>query len=292
MRYLVPIAVFMLMASIGMSLKGAEVVSRVRHLTWQAWLRLVLAAFILPAAFALILASLFRLTDGDLAGIFMVGVTPGAPLLTRNMARKGFDMHLAATYQLWAALMVPIMVPIVVAAGASLYNREIWISPAELLKQVAFNQLLPLALGAVVGATVPAQSRKYQPTLNSLGNILLMGLIVVALFKMGPALIEIPPSLPLVALLLALGCIGAIRMVRLNDRIAEETFAICNANRYVGLALLLTGEYLHSRRALPSIACYALLAPVVMIVYAKWYGGRGRDEMTSVPGRERSVASS
>jgi hypothetical protein len=45
------------------------------------------------------IANLFRLALGETAGLFTVGVAPGAPLLTRNLARKGFDMHLAASYQ-------------------------------------------------------------------------------------------------------------------------------------------------------------------------------------------------
>ena len=290
MKYLVSIAVFMLMVSLGMSLRVAEVVSNLRSMTWSGWVRMVLAAFVLPPALALILASLFRLTDGDLAGIFMIGVAPGAPFLTRSLARKGLDMNLAATYQVWAAMLVPIMVPIMIAVAASLYGREVWISTAVVLAQVAFNQLAPLALGIISVATVP-MSRKYQPILNLLGNVILMVAIVVALFKMGPALTEISPTLPLVALLLAVGCIGAIWLMRLNDPIAEETFAICNANRFVGLALLLSGAYAHAARALPAIACYALVAPAVITAYARWYRGGRRDEATLSNGKN-PVASS
>ncbi|HLN97361.1 MAG TPA: hypothetical protein VK208_02665 [Pyrinomonadaceae bacterium] len=58
--------------------------------------------------------------------------------------------------------------------------------------------------------------------------------------------------------------------VRLRDVLVRETFAICNANRHVGLALLLSGQYTHAKDALPIVACYALLTPLTMFAYVKY----------------------
>jgi len=264
------------MVSVGMSLKPSELVSKLRQFNWLAWLRMVLATFLLPPLLALLLANLFHLTAGELAGIFMVGVTPGAPLLTRNLARKGFDMHLAASYQVWAAMLVPVMIPIVVATAAKLYNQTVWISPLVLLNQIVTKQLLPLAVGMAIASIAPKVGQRYQTTLNVAGNSILTILIGLILFKMGPALKAITPMLPIVAVLLAAGSIGAIWLIGMSDPVTKKTFAICNANRHVGLALLLSGQYLHATRAVPAIACYALIAPVVMFAYGWWYRGGWR----------------
>jgi predicted Na+-dependent transporter len=261
------------MVSVGMSLSLRELAASLRRLTLLAWVRMLVATFILPALLALILARIFRLTMGELAGIFLVGVAPGAPLLTRNLAKKGFDMHLAASYQVWAAMMIPVMIPAIVFFAAKLYNRDIWISPTILLGQIFVKQLLPLSLGMVIARAAPAWSKKYQPTLNTLGNILITAGLVLALFKLGPALEEITPMLPIAALLLALGCMSAVWLIRLSDPVVRETFAISNANRHVGLALLLSTRSLHASRALPAIACYAIVVPLVMFAYTRWYRG-------------------
>jgi BASS family bile acid:Na+ symporter len=150
MQHLLPIAVFLLMVSVGMSLGLTEVAAHWRRLDWVTWLGLVIATFIIPPALALLLANLFHLTLGETAGLFMVGAASGAPLLTRNLARKSFDMYMAASYQVWAALMVPVMIPILVASAGKLYGRDIWIPPAVLLKQIALKQLLPLSVGMVI----------------------------------------------------------------------------------------------------------------------------------------------
>ena len=179
MPYLLPAAVFLLMVSVGMSLKLTEVIAHWRRLDWVAWLCLVTATFIVPPSLALLVANLFRLTRGETIGLFMVGVAPGAPLLTRNLARKGFDMQMAASYQVWAALMIPVMIPIVVAVAGKLYGRNIWIPLAALLKQIALKQFAPLSVGMVIAWFAPKISQRSQPTVNVLGNVLFTVLIVL-----------------------------------------------------------------------------------------------------------------
>lgn len=276
MSYLVPIVVGLLMVSIGMSLRLSELGATFRRLTWMRWLRLLLATFIIPAFLALVLAQVFRLDRGEMAGIFLVGVAPGAPLLTRNLARKGFDMHLAATYQLWAALMVSIMIPLIVFVAGLFYNRSIWIPPRVLLLQIAEKQLLPLAAGMVLARFVPWLVEKIQAPLNVLGNVLLIVFFLLILWKLEPELKQITLMLPIVSLLLALGCMAAVWLMRLDDPVVQETFAISNTNRHVGLAILLSGQYVRAAHAIPAIACYALVAAVVMIAYARWSRRTGR----------------
>lgn len=291
MAYLIPIVVGILMVSVGMSLNLRELAATLRRLTWLAWVRMLVATFVLPPGLALLLGRIFGLSMGELAGIFLVGVAPGAPLLTRNLAKKGFDMHLAATYQVWAAMMIPVMIPIIVLCAGKLYDRDIWVSPMALLGQIVIKQMLPLGLGMAIARIAPGWSKKYQPLLNVLGNITLTVVLGLAIFKLGPALKEITPMLPVVSLLLALGCISAVWLIRLKEPIVRKTFAISNANRHVGLALLLSGQYVHAVHALPAIACYALVAPLVMFVYARWYRGGNAAQKGPVADARNGLAS-
>src|SRR5271167_2754604 len=137
MKLILPAAVFVLMLSVGMSLQYGKIIAGYRRMTWSVWLRLLLATFIIPPAIALLLPHIFPLTLPETAGLFMVGVAPGAPLMTRNIAKRGFDMHLAAGYQLWGALLIPVMIPLVVFAAGRVYDRNIWIPPRVLLTEIA-----------------------------------------------------------------------------------------------------------------------------------------------------------
>ena len=269
MQYLLPGAVFLLMISVGMSLRLTEVIAHWRQLNRFAWIALLVATFIFPSALALLVAHLFRLTLAETAGLFMIGVAPGAPLLTRNIARRGFDMQMAASYQVWAALMVPIMIPLLVWAAAKLYGHDIWIPPGVLLKQIVEKQFLPLLVGLAIARLMPKVAQRAQPTVNVIGNVLLTVMMVLVLFKMGPALESVTPLVPVAALIMAMGSIAAVRIFRLSTAQVRATFAICNANRHIGLALLLSGQYLHAKNALPTIACYALAAPLTMFFFVR-----------------------
>jgi BASS family bile acid:Na+ symporter len=272
MKLILPSAVFLLMMSIGMSLRYGKILAAYRRITWPVWTRLVLATFIIPPAIALLLPHIFPLSLPEMAGLFMVAVAPGAPLMTRNIAKKGFDMHLAAGYQLWGALLTPIVIPLVVFGAAKLYDRTIWIPPRELLLDIAEKQFLPLLLGMALAHLWPAIAAKLQPAMTLIGNVVLTVAIVGFLFKLGPTVLKaLTIWLPVSALVLAVGSVLAIRYLLRADVLTDRTLAICNANRHVGLALLLTGHFLQAQRALPAVAAYALVAPFVMAATSRWF---------------------
>jgi BASS family bile acid:Na+ symporter len=272
MKFILPGAVFVLMMSVGMSLRHDKMLAAYRRMTWSAWLRLLLATFIVPPAIALLLPHIFPLTLAEMAGLFMVGVAPGAPLMTRNIAKKGFDMHLAAGYQLWGALLIPVMIPLVVYTAGKLYDRDIWIPPRVLLTEIAEKQFLPLLLGMALAYLWPLVAAKIQPAMTVIGNVVLTVAIMLFLYKMGPAALKaLTPWLPVAALALAVGSVLAIRFLLRADVLTDRTLAICNANRHVGLALLLSGQYLHAKAALPAVAAYALVDPFVMGATSKWF---------------------
>lgn len=276
MKLVLPAAVFLLMVSVGMSLRHREVIAHLRRMRWTHWLGLVLATFFVPAALALLLGRILPLNLAEMAGLFLVGAAPGAPLMTRNIAKRGFDMQLAAGYQVWGGLLTPIMLPLVVGGAGLLYGRNIWIPPGVLLLEIAEKQFVPLLLGMVMARFLPEFSAKAQIWMNRIGNAVLTFGILAMLWFMRDALKGLLTWwLPLGALLLALGSIAAIRvLVPTVDLLSRRTLEICNANRHIGLALLLSGHYLQAKGALPAVAAYALIAPFVMGGLSWWFNRR------------------
>jgi len=269
MKALLPIAVFLLMVSIGMSLRPSHLLQHWRRMIGGNGFRLLLATFILPPALALLLYHALPLDFGEGVGLFMLGVVPGAPLVSRIAAKRGFDMQLAASYQVWSAVLVPVVLPIVVYSAAQLYDRNVWISPLVLLKNIAENQFFPLVIGLLAMHFAPVLSARIQPAMTVIGNALLLIMIVAVLWVMRGELAAITAWLFVASVLLAVGSILAITLLLRADTGIVKTLALCNANRYIGLALLIARQYTKARHAVPAIACYALVAPVVMVIYAR-----------------------
>ena len=266
MQLLLPVAVFILMVSIGMSLHVGQVIAHWRGRGASAWIRLLLATFILPAIAALVLARIFPLTLRQTGGLFMVGATPGAPLLTRNLARRGFDMHLAASYQVWGAVLTPIMIPLMTLAAGKLYDRTIWIPPRILVWQIVEKEFLPVLVGMLLVHFAPAFSAKAQRTVNMIGNGVLILVFAALLWKMGPELRAVTPWVAAAVVLLLMTSIGVMHLLVKGDPVMVRTFAVSNANRHVGLALLISGRFMHAREALPVVASYAIAVALLMVV--------------------------
>lgn len=271
MKLLLPAAVLMLMVSTGMSLELRRFVASWRGLSPGAWARLLAATFVLPPLLVLALGQLLPVSRAAVAGLYLIAVAPGAPLMMRNVARRGFDLHLAAGYQVWGALLAPVMIPLLVGGAAGLYGREIWIPPGEVLAVVLRQLFLPLLLGMALMHFAPAFSMGARRLLNLAGNLLLIGVIVALLVEMGPALLEVGPWLALAVLVLAAGCLAAGHCLLRGPGLAPQTLAMSNVNRHAGLALLLSGAHgQNTAQALPAIAAYALAAPLVMALYGRW----------------------
>jgi bile acid:Na+ symporter, BASS family len=280
MKYIVPAAVFVLMVSVGMSLRPRDVYAQLRRMKWQHWVGLALATFIVPAALALVLGRVLPLNRAEMAGLFLVGAAPGAPLMTRNIAKRGFDMHLAAGYQVWGGLLTPIILPLVVLVAGLLHGLTIWIPPRVVLVDIIEKQFVPLLIGIAMVRFIPGFSSKAVVWMNRLGNLVLTAGIIALLWFMREALKGLLTWwLPLGAILLALGSVLAISLlVRSDDPLVKHTLAICNANRHVGLAILLSGQYLHAKGTLPAIAAYAVIAPFVIGGLSWWFR---REEMVA-----------
>jgi bile acid:Na+ symporter, BASS family len=268
MKLLVPSTVLLLMVSVGMSLNWTQFLANWRRLTLAKWGKLLVATFIVPPILALALGSLLPLDRGTLIGLFLIAVAPGAPLMTRNVAKRGFDMELAASYQLWGAFLTPIMIPLLIGAAGWVYGHNIWVSPAKVLAVIATQQFVPLLIGVALMYFAPGFSTKIRSALNVIGNALLMVTLIVLLVKMGPTLTEVSPWVVIAVLLLAVGCIAA-SFASLSGTVMTETLVVCNVNRHVGLALLLSGVYFRNQKALPVIAAYALAAQFMIWLYSK-----------------------
>lgn len=269
MKALLPIAVFLLMVSIGMSLRPGELVQHWRRLMGWAWLRLLLATFIVPPLVVLVMYRHMPLERGEGIGLLLLAVVPGAPLMSRFAAKRGFDMQLAASYQVWGAVQMPLMIPLIVYGVAKLYDKTVWIPPRLLFAQIAENQFLPLLIGLLLMHFASRFARKVQPPLTMVGNVLLFAIIAAALWKMRVALAAVTAWVVVAAVLLAAASMLAIPLLLHTRGEMNKTLALCNANRHVGLAFLLAGDFLKARNAIPAIACYALVAPVAMLVYAR-----------------------
>jgi len=268
MKFIWILTLLLLMVGVGMSLDPAEVIARWTRLPRAYWLKVVAATFLLPPLLAMAIVAMFPLPPEIKGGLLILSLAPGAPMLTRMVAQKGyvFDARLAASYQIVVGLLVPVLTPPLLHALGSFYHREVWISPATLALQIASLQFLPLAAGLALKHYLPEFSAKAGPWMSRLGNLLLIAYLCLILFGLRKALMAAGPWAAATSATFAIGCIGV------GHVLGGPTIALSNANRHVGLVVLIVGLNFSAdvKRVVPVLAAYALLTPILMTLYAVW----------------------
>ena len=256
----------LIMVGVGMSLDPGEVVARWIRLPRGYWLRVVLATFVLPPLFAMLLVATLPLTPPIRGGVLLMSIAPGAPMLTRMVSKKGvlFDSRLAASYQIVVGLLVPLLTPILLYGLGRFYQRDVWVSPWTLAWQVASMQFVPLVLGLLVKHLWPGFALKAEPWMSRIGNLMLISYLLFALFVLRRVLLAVGPVAAGTVVLFALACLA------FGHFLAGPTIALSNTNRHVGLAMLIAGLNFKSdvKLVVPFFAAYALLAPLLMAGYA------------------------
>lgn len=268
------LTLLLIMTGVGMSLDLREVISRWTRLPKGYWLRVVAATFLLPPLFAILFAETLPLTLDIRNSVLLISIAPGAPMLTRMVSKKGilFDTRLAASYQIVIGLLVPILTPLLLYGMGRYYHREVYVSPLTLAWQVASMQFLPLTAGLLIKHYWPRFAAATEPWMSRLGNVMLLAYLVIILLGLGKALIAVGLAATGVVILFAIACLA------FGHFLAGPTIALSNANRHVGLALLIAG--LNTNRPASSIvpffAAYALLAPLLLVGYAVLMRRRSR----------------
>jgi predicted Na+-dependent transporter len=181
--------------------------------------------------------------------------------------------------------MVPFMIPLVVFAAARLYSRNIWIPPRVLAVQIVEKEFFPLLVGMALMSFAPAFSTGVQRALNLIGNAVLTIVFVALLWSMRGELRSITLWVVLAAFLLLLASIASVVLLFRTDRVRVRTLAVSNANRHVGLALLLSGRYMQARHAIPVVACYAVMAAVLLVLSPAIFGTRRKHMSAATAGR-------
>lgn len=242
---------------------------------------LVIALVVVPVA-ALALADAFALESGQLVGLLLMGISPGAPLALRKAGQAGGDAVFSVVLQVGVAVLAIGAVPVWIAILQAIYGREAGLSVLLLAKQVFLAQFLPLAFGLALRHFAPARALSFVKPMLITSSMLLLMIAVLVLLSMWRALLGLPLTaiaasacLTSVALLLAYAASGPSTIRRLSAG------AIC-ALRNPGIALLIA-----SANGLPAsskvmIVAHVFVTAILLALYLNVIGrGAGDDGDTA-----------
>jgi len=141
-------------------------------------LRALIANFVLVPALAVLIARLYHLSNPVATGLLLMSMAPGVPFIMQAGGRKkGGSLELAIELTfIMAALStftIPLMARLLLPEG---HGASVSVGQLEAL---ALFQLLPLVLGALIAAFMPAFAKKITPFVKRLTLISMIAFFAI-----------------------------------------------------------------------------------------------------------------
>jgi BASS family bile acid:Na+ symporter len=260
---------FVLMLSIGLSVGFTRIATLWRKPGLLA--RCLVASFVLTPIAAMVINQVLPLSFPVKAGLAMMAICPGAPMIYRKLLKGRALPDLAGSFQATTALLAVVAVPLWLNIFAALYPNDASFDPAAIFRQVAMAQLLPIAIGLAIHGWFPELADDLDEPVFKLGTFLLLGLIFVILIAALPKALTMGFLPVLAAVLFAAASLVIGHFLGGPEPESRLTIAVANVSRNAGLALAIATANFQDPGILPAIATYALFAGISGSIYSKKY---------------------
>jgi BASS family bile acid:Na+ symporter len=251
-----------LMLSIGLSASVAQVWQAARE--WRGLTRALVANYVLVPAIAFALVLWFNPGPMIGAGVMVIAACPGAPYAPPLTGLAGGRVELAVGWMVLLAGSSAAFGPLLLHFLLPLVTRgaPVSVDAVRTVTTLAVVQFLPLCVGMAVAAYGPPSVSRLKSHLTRLSlilNVLLIGVILVAQFRM---LAAIRVSGYAGMLLLLVGSAAAGWLLGGRDAADRRTLAITTCVRNVGVALVIAGGSFPGTPAVTFATAYALFQTV------------------------------
>lgn len=273
---MVKASLIILMVGLGLGLQ-VDALTELRRRPWLI-VRVLLGTCVLVPLVALLVLKVpatFHMSPGARFGIALMALSPSAPFTLRKAHLQGGDRHLAALLQVSAALTAIVTIPFLTDVFRSSFQVAGWdIQPAQVAKQVAVVQVIPLFVGLTlrhwfpqIGArwALPIQRGSFLVNVGIFGIILAIVLPhLLSFLKTNLAALAVSALMTAFALAIGYGLSG--------DGVGERTTtALVTSMRNPGLALLFAITYGKGIAGVKlAIITYLLVTILCTIPFLRW----------------------
>jgi predicted Na+-dependent transporter len=235
-------------------------------------LRCLVASFVLVPLAAMVIVAIVPMGPAVKAGVAMMAICPGAPMLYRKLSGMKADTALAGSYQVTMSLFAVALVPLWILIINALYVRQDPSSFNDVARQIAYVQIIPITAGLLVRGWLPSLAFDLLKILAGLSSAMLLGALIIILIVGLPAILQVGvvTVLGVVLFIAATILIGHyLGGTEPENRIA---LALANSSRNAGLALALVSiNFENEGRVLGTIGAIALLSAVAGAIYVNLY---------------------
>jgi BASS family bile acid:Na+ symporter len=266
LKIVAPLSVAVIVFAQGLAINPSDVAGLFKGRPWMAVRSLLAVLALVPAAALAILLGLHA--DPAVAiGLAILVSCPPAPLMVSNAPNKGASAPFMAGLHLALSALAFVTVPAVlyVLSGALGFEAEVDLGSMGWI--LARTNLIPLALGLIVRHFAPAVADRLGPTLGKAGMMGLLVVVVFALTKFYPALLNMDPWSYLIIALVSVSALTIGHFAGPDDPRERAALAIECGVRHPALAIAIAAANFGPERALPVLVPCVLTFIAIATVY-------------------------
>jgi BASS family bile acid:Na+ symporter len=264
--------VFVVMFHLGLGIPPREFLRAWRQpaLTLKALFSVLVAVPVI----ALVVSRMLGLPRAAEVGIVLMAIAPGAPVALQRSLGAGAERSFAPGLQITVALAAVVSMPLSIAALDVLYDATARASPWQIMRQVTFVQLLPLALGVLVGRRLPRIAALLGPIVDRAWKVLLLVLLALAVIAFWRVMVAAGLRVALAAAITTLGALAVGHWLGGPVPGTRTAVAITSAARNPGLAMLVAALNEASPAIRATLLTYMVVAAFTALPYALARGWR------------------
>ena len=274
LKYIAAPTVFTVMFALGLAVSPGQFAY-----IWQrpgSVLRGAVSVLALVPLLAIALITSVELPVSARIGIMLMAISPGAPVALRRSLDAGANSTFAPSLQMFVVALAVVTVPLSVALLDRVFEMHASVAPLAVARQLFFAQLLPLGIGVALRRARPALAQWLEPRLATLGNVLLVLVVLVAVVDLWRVVLGegVGPLLSVVAMTIA--ALGVGHVMGTPEPGTRPAIAFGCAMRNPGIALLVASRNQLDPGVTSMILAYLLTSATVIVPYLVWSRRRAR----------------
>jgi BASS family bile acid:Na+ symporter len=273
------------MFSFGLRLTLSEIIEPLRDI--RLLLTTLAANFVIVPLVAVLLANLLGLEEDLRVGLILISIVAGAPLVPKlaQIAKGNIPFAVASTALLVVATVIylPLVFPLVLP-GVRLDTMSI-------IRPLAIQIVLPLVLGLIVDYISRDEADVLLPVLGQIANVSLTLMLVLMLGgNVGNVIGLIGTGSLLAAIILFGVAMAAGYLLGGPDSGTRRTLSMATGQRNLAAAFVVaTGSFADRPPVVVFLAAAGLIAMIIMMPIAGWFGKRAVKGGTLAPAVDTEV---
>ena len=222
-------------------------------------------------AIAATVAALFEIPQAAKVALVAMAVSPVPPILPGKELKFGGRASYVFGLLVAVSITAIVLAPLTIEIMGRLFQREAYISAADIAKMVGKTVLLPLAAGLLIRQVAPDFADWLGNSITRVAFVLLIAGLLPVLYKSWPgvwALIGDGTFLAIAGVVVA--AVAAGHFIGGPGERERTALGITSAMRHPGIALSIATTNFPDNNLVPAaIVLYVLVAAIVTTLYGK-----------------------